>query len=87
MELLSEGDMMSGTGKNTRTRSRRSHAPAFEAKIALAAAGGAKAIVDLRQPFDAHPNRITQWRNPLPEEAVGPFGGEIWEIAGFDLAV
>lgn len=37
-------------------RPRRNHAPAFKAKVALAAVRGEKTIVELAQQFDVHPN-------------------------------
>ncbi len=46
-------------------RPRRNHTPAFKAKVALAAVGGEKTIIELAQQFDVHPNQITQWRSQL----------------------
>ena len=56
-------------------RSRRTHAPAFKAKVALAALKGDKTLAELAQQFDVHPNQITTWRAQLLEGAVGVFGG------------
>jgi hypothetical protein len=36
-------------------RSRRTHSPAFKAKVALAALKGEKTLVELAQQFDVHP--------------------------------
>ena len=55
-------------------RSRRTHSPAFKAKVALAAVKGEKTIVELAQQFDVHPNQITAWKNQLLEGAAGVFG-------------
>ena len=43
-------------------RTCRNHAPAFKAKVALAAVKGEKTLAELAQQFDVHPNQITAWR-------------------------
>ena len=48
-------------------RPRRNHAPAFKAKVALAAIKGEKTLAELAQQFDVHPNQITQWKAQLLE--------------------
>lgn len=48
-------------------RSRRTHAPAFKAKVALAAIKGEKTLAERAQQFDVHPNQITSWRAQLLE--------------------
>ncbi|MCB1537330.1 MAG: IS3 family transposase [Rhodoblastus sp.] len=55
-------------------RSRRTHSPAFKAKVALAAVKGDKTLAELAQQFDVHPNQITTWKNHLLEGAAGVFG-------------
>lgn len=55
-------------------RSRRTHSPAFKAKVALAAVKGEKTLAELAQQFDVHPNQITTWRTRLLEGAAGVFG-------------
>ena len=55
-------------------RSRRTHAPAFKAKVALAAVKGDKTLAELAQQFDVHPNQITAWRTQLLDSAAGVFG-------------
>ena len=57
-------------------RARRNHAPAFKAKVALAAMKGEKTLADLAQQFDIHSNQITQWKAQLLEGAAGVFGAE-----------
>jgi transposase-like protein len=54
-------------------RSRRNHAPAFKAKVALAALKGDKTLAELAQQFDVHPNQITQWKSQLLERALELF--------------
>ena len=55
-------------------RSRRTHTPAFKAKVALAALRGEKTLSELAQLFDVHANQITQWKSQLLEGAAGVFG-------------
>jgi transposase len=57
-------------------RTRRTHSPAFKAKVALAAVKGEKTLCELAQQFDVHPNQITTWRSQLLEGAAGVFGLE-----------
>ena len=47
-------------------RTRRHHAPAFEAKVALAAVKGEKTLAELAQQFDVHPTQITTWEPSAP---------------------
>lgn len=63
-------------------RARRTHSPAFKAKVALAAIKGEKTLADLAQQFDVHPNQITTWRAQLLEGAAGVFGAAPAEASG-----
>jgi transposase-like protein len=56
-------------------RTRRNHAPAFKAKVALAALKGEKTLAELAQMYDVHPNQITTWKAQVAESAAGLFGG------------
>lgn len=59
-------------------RARQHHAPAFQAKVALAAIKGDMALALLAEHFDMNPNQITQWKSQLQEaapEVFGPGGG------------
>jgi transposase-like protein len=55
-------------------RVRRTHAPAFKAKVALAAIKGEKTLAELAQQYDVHPNQITAWKGQLVEAATSVFG-------------
>jgi transposase len=56
-------------------RTRRTHTPAFKAKVALAALKGDKTLAELAQQFDVHANQISTWRTQLLDGASGVFGG------------
>jgi transposase len=55
-------------------RVRRTHSPAFKAKVALAAIKGEKTLAELAQQYDVHPNQITAWKAQLADGAAGVFG-------------
>ncbi len=55
-------------------RARRTHAPGFKAKVALAAIKGEKTLAELAHQYDVHPNQITSWKAQLLEGAAGVFG-------------
>jgi transposase-like protein len=55
-------------------RPRRNHAPAFKAKVALAAIKGDRTIAELAEHFDVHPNQITAWKSQLEGSAAEVFG-------------
>ena len=55
-------------------RARRTHGPAFKAKVALAAIKGEKTLAELAQQSDVHPNQITAWKAQLLDGAAGVFG-------------
>jgi transposase len=54
-------------------RPRRNHAPAFKAKVALAALKGEHTIVELAERYQVHPNQITEWKRQLLEHAADVF--------------
>jgi transposase len=58
-------------------RARRTHAPGFKAKVALAAIKGEKTLAELAHQYDVHPNQITAWKAQLLEGAAGVFGSGV----------
>ena len=58
-------------------RARRTHSPAFKAKVALAAIKGEKTLSDLAQQFDVHANQITSWKAQLCRRRVRRRCGEL----------
>jgi transposase len=57
-------------------RVRRTHNPAFKAKVALAAIKGEKTLAELAQRHDVHLDQITAWKAQLLAGAAGLFGGD-----------
>jgi transposase len=56
-------------------RARRTHNPAFKAKVALAAIKGEKTLAELAQQYDVHPNQITAWKAQVLDGVAVLFGG------------
>jgi transposase len=56
---------------------RKNHAPAFKAKVALAALSGEKNITGLSSEFGVHQTQIHRWVKQLKDSAAGIFAGEI----------
>ena len=52
---------------------RRTHAPAFKAKVALAALSGNKTIAELSTEYGVHQTQINRWVKQLKEGATSVF--------------
>ncbi len=55
-------------------RPRRNHAPAFKAKVALAAVRNEGTLAELAKRYDVHPAQVTAWKDQLLAGAAAVFG-------------
>jgi transposase len=75
--LPDSGEDRRGSGAYMTKRTRRNHAPAFKAKVALTAIKGEKTLADLAQFFDVHPNQIPTWKTQQLDGAAAVFGSGV----------
>lgn len=60
--------------KSSGRRGRRSHSPAFKAKVALAALREDRTMAELCKEFELHPTQINDWKRQLLDRAADVFG-------------
>jgi transposase-like protein len=58
-------------------KTRRNHAPAFKAKVALEAAREEATITELSRKYGLHTNQIRAWKEQLLSGAVGMFASGV----------
>ena len=63
--------------KKSARRTRRTHNPAFKARVALAALREDRTMADLCKEFELHPNQIAEWKRQLLDRAA-----EIFDAGG-----
>ena len=72
--------------KKSARRTRRTHSPAFKARMALAALRDDKTLAELSAEFELHPTQIVEWKRQLLEGAADVFGGGNQAVAPVDLS-
>ena len=60
--------------KKSARRTRRTHSPAFKARVALAALRDDKTMAELCKEFELHASQVIEWKRQLLEGAADVFG-------------
>ena len=73
--------------KKSARRTRRTHSPAFKARVALSALRDDRTMAELCKEFEVHASQVIDWKRQLLDGASGVFGaGGSQEAAPVDLA-
>lgn len=72
--------------KRSARRTRRTHSPAFKARVALAALREGKTMAELCKEFELHASQVIEWKRQLLEGAADVFGGGERSAAPVDLS-
>ena len=72
--------------KKSARRTRRTHSPAFKARVALAALRDDKTMAELCKEFELHASQVIEWKRQLLEGAADVFVGGGHAAAPVDLA-
>jgi transposase len=72
--------------KKSARRTRRTHSPAFNAQVALAALREDRTLSELAHHFELYPAQIVEWKKQLLEHAAHAFGAGLTSDAPVDLA-
>ena len=72
--------------KKSALRTRRTHSPAFKARVALAALRDDKTMAELCKEYAVHASQILEWKRQLLEEAANVFGASSRVLPPVDLA-
>ena len=69
------------------SQGRRTHSPAFKAKVALEAVKGEETVAQLAARYEVHPGQIQAWKKTLVEGASGVFGNGKEQKGKSDVAL
>ena len=72
--------------KKSARRTRRTHTPAFQAQVAVAALPEDRTLAELPKHFELHATQTVQWERQLLEHAAEAFGGGAHAAEPVDLA-
>ena len=72
--------------KKSARRTRRTHSPAFKARVALAALRDDKTMAELCKEFELHASQVIDWKRQLLQGAADIFAGGSQATAAVDLA-
>ena len=72
--------------KKSARRTRRTHSPAFKARVALAALRDDKTMAELCKEFELHASQVIEWKRQLLDGAADVFGSSRRDAPPVDLA-